>query len=62
MSTASVQIDFAMPSCRGVDIAEATIDQLRQWFSQGVFSAYDLTSCYLTRIEALNSRLRSVTC
>ena len=52
--------DFRMPRCRGCDIEEASIKQLQQWLSDGAFSSQDLTSCYLTRIRALNNRLRLV--
>lgn len=49
-----------MPRCRGRDIEEASISQLQQWLDGGAFSSWDLTSCYLTRIERLNNRLRLV--
>lgn len=51
---------FRMPRCRDCDIEEASIKQLQQWLSNGAFSSWDLTSCYLARIQALNSRLRLV--
>ncbi|KAH6660394.1 amidase signature domain-containing protein [Truncatella angustata] len=49
-----------MPKCRGKDITEATIEQLQKWLTDGAFSARDLTSCYLSRIEKLNKRLCAV--
>ncbi|KAI0012980.1 amidase [Xylariaceae sp. FL0662B] len=52
--------DVSMPKCRGVDIEEATIDQLQRWLEEGRFTARDLTECYLERIEKLNGYLRAV--
>lgn len=49
-----------MPRCRDCDIEEASIKQLQQWLEEGAFSSWDLTSCYLARIERLNNRLRLV--
>ncbi|ORY64902.1 amidase family protein [Pseudomassariella vexata] len=49
-----------MPKCAGVDIEEATIQQLQHWLHDGQFSSRDLTVCYLVRIRRLNNQLRAV--
>ncbi|KAK9424335.1 putative Amidase domain-containing protein [Seiridium unicorne] len=53
-------MDTQMPTCRGVDIEEATIEHLQQWLTDDKFSAHDLADCYLARIKKLNARLRAV--
>ncbi|TRX96916.1 hypothetical protein FHL15_002222 [Xylaria flabelliformis] len=52
--------DTRMPTCRGVDIEEASITQLQRWLQDGRFSAADLTECYLERTRRINGVLRAV--
>jgi amidase len=49
-----------MPRCRGVDIEELSIMQIREHLSQGTFTSKELTQCYLKRIELVNPRLKAV--
>lgn len=48
-----------MPRCRGVDIEELSIKQLRDHLSNGSFTSRELTQCYLRRIELVNPRLKA---
>ncbi|KAI0549710.1 amidase [Xylaria curta] len=52
--------DTRMPTCRGVDIEEASITQLQCWLQDGRFSATDLTECYLERTRKINGVLKAV--
>jgi amidase len=49
-----------MPRCRGVDIEELSIKQIREHLSKGTFTSKELTQCYLKRIELVNPRLKAV--
>jgi amidase len=49
-----------MPRCRGVDIEELSIKQLREHLTKGTFTCKELTQCYLKRIEMVNPRLKAI--
>lgn len=40
---------FAMPSCNGIKLEEATIDQLQEYMSQGRLTSVQLVMCYMQR-------------
>ena len=40
---------FAMPRCQGVDIEDASIDQLQQWLTSGDLTSVQLLTCYIQR-------------
>ncbi|KAI0469424.1 amidase [Xylaria cf. heliscus] len=52
--------DTRMPSCKGVDIEEASINQLQQWLREGRFTTVDLAECYLERTRRINGVLKAV--
>ena len=49
-----------MPRCRGVDIEELSIKQLRRYLSAQSFTCKELIQCYLKRIELVNPRLKAI--
>ncbi|KAK7408461.1 hypothetical protein QQX98_009388 [Neonectria punicea] len=51
---------FAMPLCKGIDIEDATIDELQRWMILKHLSSEDLVSCYIDRIKQTNGYLRSI--
>ena len=40
---------FAMPRCHGVDIEEASIDQLQKYMGSGQLTSVQLVTCYMQR-------------
>ncbi|KAI1825897.1 amidase [Xylaria intraflava] len=58
--SAFVPPNTQMPLCNGIDIEEASIDQLQRWLRDNCFTATDLTECYLERIRRVNGVLKSV--
>lgn len=40
---------FAMPSCQGFDIEDATIDELQTYMASGKLSSVILVTCYMQR-------------
>ncbi|KAH6957759.1 amidase signature domain-containing protein [Ilyonectria sp. MPI-CAGE-AT-0026] len=51
---------FPLPLCKGIDIEDATIDELQRWMMLGDLTSKDLVKCYVARIEQTNGYLRSV--
>ncbi|ODV84779.1 hypothetical protein CANARDRAFT_200305 [[Candida] arabinofermentans NRRL YB-2248] len=51
---------FPMPSCQGITLEEATIDQIQDYMTQGVLTSQDLVQCYMERYFQLNPYLNSV--
>ena len=49
---------FPMPSCKGVTLEEATIDQLQDAMSRGNLTSTDILNCYLDRISQTNSYIK----
>lgn len=60
MIMASANSCLQMPKCRGIDIEELSIKQLRDHLSTERFTSKDLTQCYLKRIEMINPRIKAV--
>lgn len=56
----SGKVCLQMPRCRGVDVEELSIRQLRDHLSKQSFTSRELTKCYLERIERLNPHLKAV--
>ena len=46
---------FPMPSCHGVTLEEATIDQLQDAMNNGMLTSVDILNCYLARVSQTNS-------
>lgn len=46
---------FPMPSCHGISLEEATIDQLQDYMSHGKLTSLQLLGCYLARVSQTNS-------
>ncbi|XP_037033713.1 probable amidase At4g34880 [Bradysia coprophila] len=57
-----VDLDKLHSNCgsHGIDIRELTVGQINEHFSMGTLSSFELTKCYLTRINEMNIHLRSV--
>ena len=51
---------FPMRPCRGIQLAEATIDELQAHLSTGTLTSVDLLHCYLGRIFQTDSYLSFV--
>lgn len=51
---------FPMPSCNGLTLEEATIDQLQEALSTGKLTTVTLTLCYLQRIYQTDQYTRYV--
>lgn len=49
---------FPMPSCQGITLEEATIDQLQAAMSNGTLTAVDILNCYLARVSQTNSYIK----
>ncbi len=49
-----------MPQCRGIDIEELSIKQLRDHLNNASFTSKELTHCYLKRIEMVNPLIKAV--
>jgi amidase len=46
---------FPMPSCHGITLEEATIDQLQDAMSHGKLTSVQILNCYLARVSQTNS-------
>lgn len=46
---------FPMPSCQGITVEEATIDQLQDYISHGKLTSLQILDCYLARVSQTNS-------
>lgn len=51
---------FPMPSCHGITLEEATIDQLQGYFSNGVLTSIQLLRCYVRRIQQVDGYINSI--
>ncbi|KAI0243803.1 hypothetical protein L0F63_007490 [Massospora cicadina] len=54
------QLDYDHRLCQGIDIREMTISKAQELQLSGKLSAFNLTECYLERIEVLNPTLHAV--
>lgn len=62
-STASARVSeqenpFSMAECYGVDLEEATIDQMQGWMGSGKLTSRQLVQCYLGHILQLNEYVK----
>lgn len=51
---------FPMPSCFGVTLEEATIDQLADYMGNGMLTSSQLLRCYLRRVQQVDEYVNSV--
>jgi amidase len=51
---------FPMPTCRGITLEEATIDQLQGYMSNGSLTSAQLLQCYLKRIWQVDEYINSI--
>ncbi|KAH7389959.1 amidase signature domain-containing protein [Pyrenochaeta sp. MPI-SDFR-AT-0127] len=51
---------FPMPTCKGVVLEEATIDQLQSYMSNGTLTSVGLLKCYLRRVRQVDEYINSV--
>lgn len=51
---------FPMPSCYGVTLEEATIDQLQGYMSDGTLTSAQLLRCYVKRVRQIDEYINSV--
>lgn len=51
---------FPMPICHDVILAEATIDQLQDYMSNGALTSLQLLKCYLKRVNQVDGYINSI--
>ena len=51
---------FPMPTCSGLVLEEATIDQLQDAMGQGKLTAVQLATCYLQRAYQVDKYIKSI--
>jgi amidase len=51
---------FPMPTCQGITLEEATIDQLQSYMRNGTLTSKTLLSCYLKRVQQVDEYINSV--
>ncbi|KAJ8112021.1 hypothetical protein OPT61_g5517 [Boeremia exigua] len=51
---------FPMPTCHGITLEEATIDQLAGYMSAGLLSSAQLLRCYLKRAQQVDGYINSI--
>jgi amidase len=51
---------FPMPTCKGVTVEEATIDQLQSYMSNGTLTSAQLLNCYLRRAFQVEGYINSI--
>lgn len=51
---------FPMPMCGNVTLKGATIDQLQEYFSEGLLTSEDVVRCYIDRFFQLNPYVNSI--
>ncbi|EXJ81842.1 hypothetical protein A1O1_07907 [Capronia coronata CBS 617.96] len=57
---AAPQALFPMPLCQGVQLEEATIDQLQDAMEHGNLTAYDIVTCYFKRYNQVNGYVNGI--
>ncbi|KAF1844417.1 glutamyl-tRNA amidotransferase subunit A [Cucurbitaria berberidis CBS 394.84] len=51
---------FPVPTCVGVTLEEATIDQLQGYLSEGLLTSVELLKCYLKRARQVDGYINSI--
>jgi amidase len=51
---------FPMPTCQGITLEEATIDQLQGYMSDGTLTSSALLKCYLRRVRQVDEYISSI--
>lgn len=51
---------FPMPTCMGVVLEEATIDQLQSYMNSGALTSVSLLKCYLGRVRQVDEYINSI--
>ncbi|KAJ4991776.1 amidase [Stagonosporopsis vannaccii] len=51
---------FPMPTCQGITLEEATIDQLSDYLSNGILTSARLLRCYLKRVQQVDGYINSI--
>lgn len=51
---------FPMPTCQGITLEEATIDQLSGYMNSGLLTSAQLLRCYLRRIQQVDEYINSI--
>ncbi|KAF2845247.1 amidase signature enzyme [Plenodomus tracheiphilus IPT5] len=51
---------FPMPRCGTITLAEATIDQLQGYMTEGILTSVDLLDCYLKRVRQVDDYINSI--
>jgi amidase len=51
---------FPMPTCQGITLEEATIDQLSGYMSDGLLTSAQLLQCYLKRVHQVDNYINSI--
>lgn len=51
---------FPMPTCLGITLEEATIDQLSGYMSNGLLTTAQLLRCYLKRVQQVDEYINSI--
>jgi amidase len=51
---------FPLPSCQGITLEEATIDQLSGYMSDGTLTSTQILRCYVKRIQQVDEYINSV--
>lgn len=58
--TAETNRLFPMPTCHGITLEEATIDQLQGYLSGGALTSVQLLQCYLDRMYQVDGYIKSI--
>ena len=51
---------FPMPACQGINLEEATIDQLSGYMSEGLITSTQILRCYLQRVHQVDNYVNSI--
>lgn len=51
---------FPMPTCQGITLEEATIDQLSGYMRDGALTSVQLLRCYLKRVQQVDGYINSI--
>ena len=51
---------FPMPTCQGISLEEATVDQLSGYMSDGLLTSTQILRCYLKRVHQVDEYINSI--